>query len=237
MAKKFIVLDVEGYSNLRPYNIGWVVADKNGTIYTAHNVACMPSVEDNLIERITKQNNASLETANIMAQKNIHEILTDTKNKYEKVFGIDEIFNMLLTDITAHEIKRIWAYNVTFDRSALARLFSSEQFEILSNLVCFCDIITAITHTYLLSKDYVKFCIENDFITAKKNVRSTAEIVYRYLFNDLTFEEEHTGLADVMIELKILTKAIEKAKSPKRKPCQAWRLLRQFCEVNDIIIY
>lgn len=46
-------------------------------------------------------------------------------------------------------------------------------------------------------------------MTEKGNIMTKAEIVYRYLFNDLTFIEEHTGLADVKIEYKILLKAFQ----------------------------
>ena len=31
--KKFIVLDIEGMSNCRPYNVGYIVGDKKGNIY------------------------------------------------------------------------------------------------------------------------------------------------------------------------------------------------------------
>jgi hypothetical protein len=39
----------------------------------------------------------------------------------------------------------------------------------------------------------------------KRGCRSyTAEIIYRFITNDLQFEESHTGLADVLIEKEIL---------------------------------
>ena len=61
-----------------------------------------------------------------------------------------------------------------------------------------------------------------------------AEIVYRYLFNDLTFIEEHTGLADCKIEYKILLKAFKTHKKINYKPCQAWYELKKFCKINNI---
>ena len=62
-----------------------------------------------------------------------------------------------------------------------------------------------------------------------------AEIVYKYLFNDLTFEEEHTGLSDCKIEYKILLKAIHSGKKIDRKEkCPAWRIFKTFCEMEGI---
>ena len=68
----------------------------------------------------------------------------------------------------------------------------------------------------------------------KQSVEKLKEIVYKYLFNDLTFEEEHTGLADVLIEYKILLKAFSTHKKIDSTPCQAWRILKEFCKTNNI---
>ena len=63
------------------------------------------------------------------------------------------------------------------------------------------------------SEDYKNFCEENGFLTKHKNPRPrlTAEILYRYLTNDMDYKEEHTGLADVMIEKEIFLKCLEMA--------------------------
>ena len=69
----------------------------------------------------------------------------------------------------------------------------------------------------LLNKDYVKFCNKNGFITAKGNVMTKAEVVYRYLTNDIEFSEEHTGLNDCRIEYEILLAAINSGKKIDRR--------------------
>ena len=51
---------------------------------------------------------------------------------------------------------------------------------------------------------YAKFCEEHEYITAYGKPRFTAEILYRYLTNNLDFVESHTGLEDVEIEMEIL---------------------------------
>lgn len=54
-------------------------------------------------------------------------------------------------------------------------------------------------------KKYQKFCFDNGFITNHKNPRPQlkAEILYRFITNNLDFEESHTGLEDVLIEKEI----------------------------------
>ena len=60
------------------------------------------------------------------------------------------------------------------------------------------------------TEDYDTFCHENGFITKKGCKRYTAEILFKFLSNDLNFEEEHTGLADVMIEKEIFAECMRR---------------------------
>lgn len=235
MSKKFIVLDVEGYSNCCPYDVGFLVADKDGKIYEEYSVAIMPTIWENITKFFEYNTYSKMISANEMVHKNITEILSDKDNKYIKCFDTNKFFNFFVGIIAKHNIKRVWAYNCSFDKGALNRLFG-ENFPTIDNMVTFCDIIPAILHTKLLNKDYVKFCKNNNYITEKGNIQTKAEIVYRYLTGITNFTEEHTGLADVKIELEILLTAMAESKHPKYKPCQAWRILKEFCEVNSIDI-
>ena len=49
-------------------------------------------------------------------------------------------------------------------------------------------------------------------MTKNNQCRFTAEIIYRYLTNDLEFEESHTGLEDTLIEKDILAFCIRQHK-------------------------
>jgi hypothetical protein len=57
---------------------------------------------------------------------------------------------------------------------------------------------------------YIKFCEENNYLTAYKKPRYTAEILYRYMTNDTTFVESHTGLEDVDIERQIFVECLQR---------------------------
>ena len=196
MAKeKFIVLDVEGMSGLIPYNVGYVIADRYGKIYKERSFALPENIYINVVR------SASLNQAVEMTAANVTDILQDFKNPFFKrkyrCVGNNEFKKRLLKDIQKHDIKKVYAYNVAFDKASLKNLFG-DDFEKLA--VEFIDIIPIILRTKLLTKKYCRFCIENGYVTEKGNIMTKAEVVYRYLFNDLTILEEHNGLADVKIE-------------------------------------
>lgn len=73
--------------------------------------------------------------------------------------------------------------------------------------------------TICQQKKYRKFCAENGYTYGKNNsrVRETAEVIYRYISKDNSFVEEHTALADVEIEAKILWKCFAQHKKMDRK--------------------
>lgn len=226
MAKeRFIVLDVEGQQTCRPYNVGYIIADRYGKIYKKRSIALPQYFFENI--------NNSIRTGicEEMHHKNIEEITQDfskpkRKRKY-LALGTNEFFKMFEKDVKKHKVKIIYAYNVTFDKGAMFRLFGERfadfNFE-------FRDIITGILHTKLLTKRYLTFCKENGYMTEKGNYQYKAEIVYRYLTGLKEFIEEHMGLSDVLIEYEILLFVFKSYKSTKWNPCQAWRILKKYAE-------
>ncbi|MFX7844921.1 hypothetical protein ABTK14_21975, partial [Acinetobacter baumannii] len=87
--------------------------------------------------------------------------------------GNDEFKKRLLKDIKKNNIKKVYAYNIAFDKASLKNLFGNE-FEKLA--VEFIDIIPIILRTKLLTKKYCQFCIDNGYVTEKGNIMTKAEI-------------------------------------------------------------
>ena len=127
-------------------------------------------------------------------------------------------------EIKKYNVKAIYAFNVNFDKAMLKNIFGGE-FEDLTNLVEFRDIQTAILMTRLMCKKYLDFCYDNNFRTDKGYPQTKAETVYRYLTNNMEFEEAHTGLEDCEIELQILLSAIRSKKKLEFSGHIAWREL------------
>lgn len=229
MSKKIIVLDVEGMSTARPYNIGYIIADTKGNIIEKRSFALLACVWENLQNCLK---------AKAMTHKNCEEILADeNQEKYQKV-TIKEFKETFEQDIKIFNIKEVWAYNCTFDKGSLKRLYGETDFKKLTEKVKFFDIWSAIVYTKLVNKKFVKYCRENDskenrFLTDIGNCRTTAEIVYGYLFSNKSFTEEHTGLADCLIEYEIYLKA-KSTKKQMKQHGNPWKLIKDFCEEKGI---
>lgn len=53
------------------------------------------------------------------------------------------------------------------------------------------------------NESYTTFCWENEYLTKNMRIRYTAEIIFKWLSQNPSFEESHTGLEDVEIERQI----------------------------------
>lgn len=227
--KKFIVLDFEGKSTERPYNVGIVVGDKHGNIYRTYQLTFSETFQEN----ITTYSGAN---GDRMTHENIDYIYTH-QNEFRNV-TIKAFTKFFFKLIEVDNITDIWAYNMVFDKAALKRLIGEQNFTELCKKVAFYDIVPMIMPK-LLTKKYVKFCLKNRYITKANNLQTTAEIVYRYLFNNVNYIERHLGLQDALDEYQILYNAFKQKKklikeyTSKPKP---YRQLKQFCEVNRIEI-
>ena len=115
----------------------------------------------------------------------------------------------LANDMKKYGVSEVFAYNSKFDSRALN--FMCAWYKVVNGLggTEIKDImkyIAPITDT----EDYKNFCETNGYMTAHKvpQCQKKAETLYRYLTNNVKFEEEHTGLEDSLIELEILMVAL-----------------------------
>ena len=130
-----------------------------------------------------------------------------TKKEYYKNLLRDPATVICYTEDEASEIFSAWltennvgcacAHNSGFDFN---KTFVADCIEGLE----FIDTWQAFFETIGQYRKYNKFCCENGFVTQKGNIQMTAEICYRFISGDLSFEEEHTALADCEIEAEIL---------------------------------
>ena len=105
-----------------------------------------------------------------------------------------EIFSAWLTE---NNVSCACAHNSGFDFN---KTFVSECVDELHPL----DTWQAFFETIGKYRKYNKFCCENGFVTKSGNIQMTAEVCYRFLSGDVSFEEEHTALSDCEIEAEIL---------------------------------
>lgn len=133
-------------------------------------------------------------------------------DKRYKTMSVNDISKDIEKTISRYSIKIMVAHNGNFDKTAMARLF--EDFGV-NNPFENIDLLDTMELSKIItfSKDYANYCLENKdrlnsmkdscFITNSGRVRTTAQAIYCYLSNNSQFEEAHTGLEDIDIEIEI----------------------------------
>lgn len=99
------------------------------------------------------------------------------------------------------------AYNARFDAGALS---TTSQRMLGVPFMTFVMEVMCLWHAFVLNcpMDYFKECEISD----KGNPRTNAENVYRYLIDNKAFEEKHIAHSDVIIEVLILEKILQRKK-------------------------
>lgn len=139
-------------------------------------------------------------------------------DKRYKTMSANDISKDLEKTIQRYNIKIMVAHNGNFDQQAIARLFEDFGVENPLENIDLLDTME-ISKIITFSKDYANYCIENKdrlnslkescFITNSGRVRTTAQAIYCYLSNNADFQEAHTGLEDIDIEIEIFKKSME----------------------------
>ena len=196
--EKIIILDCETTNSLDDalvYDCGFIVADYNGKIYSKHSfvnadIFC----------------NKELMASAYFIEK-IPTYWKEIKNGTRTLTSFKNIMWTLRHIMKENNIKKVYAYNCRFDYCSLAttqRYLTKSKWRYFFPFGTeFHDILALARHCFKNDENYHKFCTDNNYLTIYGKDRHTAEIVAQYLF-DKNFTEEHTALADTMIEYKIL---------------------------------
>ena len=121
-----------------------------------------------------------------------------------------EIMNELVHDCEKYGVTAIVAHNARFDVDALnttARWLTGLNYiRALPQNIEIWDSMKMARDIFLPRPSYRKFCEENGYMTkhATPRPRVNAETLYRFISNNLDFEEEHTALSDCRIEAEII---------------------------------
>lgn len=224
VAEKFIVLDTETANKVEqplPYDIGWAIVDRNGNIYAQRSY-------------IVKEVFCGMRDvmASAYYAEKIPNYEEDIKNGSRLVKGFWEIRRHLLKDMKEYHIKKVGAYNMNFDKRALnndIRYISKSwmrwffpygtEFFCIWNWAC---------QVLLNRKSYIDFALKNNLITPNGNISTSAENCYKYITQNPTFIESHTGLEDVLIETEIMIACFKQHKKIDKKisPCP-WRKVQK----------
>ena len=220
---KYLVFDTEvcncptidgqlDVANGQFYDLGLQIVDNEGNIYDAYSIVNtdvfygMPQAmkEAYFADKIPQY------------RKEINEGKRDLMNTWE-------IYKLIRWLCEEWEIKACVAHNARFDikvtNATLRYQTKSKRRWFFPYGMPIWDTMKMANDTICKQKRYKEFCEENGYMTnhATPQVRKTAEILWRYLTDDVTFEEEHTGLADVEIEAQIFAECCRQHKKMERE--------------------
>ena len=224
--KYIIILDVETTNNQigvkgapndgLVYDLGFTVADKQGNVYAKRSFA---------IKEIFDWKEL-MDTA--YYKNKLPKYYEKIKNGTMKKVSIWEARKSIKSAMEYFNITEVYAFNANFDYTTL-----NNTVRYLSGSACrwffkygtkICDIWHIACQTLGLQKTFQWENVRN----ANGNLITNAERMYAYLSQDFDFEEEHTGLADALIETQILARCFKTHKSIDKSINRAcWRIPQQ----------
>lgn len=209
--KNVLGIDTETIMDLQnamPFDIGYVVynnkedkIEKQGTY---------------LVRKFVNNKYIILSSWSANKYERHYKPLLNTKTKDVKVESVEKIAKEFAKIIKKYNIKYMFAHNGQFDYQALKRLFKDVGVENPFENLDIIDTMMLSYKTITTTKEYENFCKENSnikklqnntkvsrFITKDNKVRQTAESIFAFIDKNIDFEENHTGLEDIRIELEI----------------------------------
>lgn len=195
---RIMVFDTETTPSSFTYNVGYVIYD------TDTRETLVP--KDFVIEQVW-HNNMLFTSAYYANKRPLY--VNSMRARKSKLIKFGYACQEMIRDIKAFDVSSAYAYNSPFDENVFNVNCDWYKCANPFDNIPIYD-IRGYVHNFLINEDYINFCEEHECFTEKGNYSTTAETVYRFLINDPNFEEEHTALADSLIERDILIKTLEK---------------------------
>lgn len=205
---RVLMLDTETTNSIDDpivYDLGYEIFDLDGNLYDRNSFVNADVFCDN-----------ELMASAFFADK-IPAYWSDIKRGKRELRSWRTITETLYKAIVDNDVKIICAHNARFDYRSIhltQRYETSSRWRWVFPWGCeWWDTLTMAREILKDNADYETFCVANDFTTANGKPRYTAEVLYKFITNDLGFAESHTGLEDVQIERKIFEYLLDLAPS------------------------
>lgn len=207
--KKYVlVVDIETANiveNAIAYDIGFAIADKQGRVYDTYSY---------MVLEIFRDYQDLLNSA--YYSEKIPQYYADLGNQIREIKSIYYIRRKVHDLMKEYNIKDVFAYNCNFDKNGLnntvrylTKSFCRWFFHYGTEFHCIWHMACQVLFT---QKSFQKMATENNWKSASGNIKTSAEIAYNYIHCRNDFEEEHTGLEDVLIECEIMAKCFRQHK-------------------------
>ena len=196
MARMIFDTETTGLNKPFCYDVGYRVIDDN----------CALIVEKHFIIEQIWHNLPLFESAYYKEKRPLYVKLMRQHKAIMSKFGW--VMQEITRDIKKYHVVAAYAYNSEFDDKVID--FNCDWFKVnnpFESTPIF-DIWAYASQFITNTTEYQMFCETNKYFTDTGNYKASAEIVYRYLTQDLTFDEAHMGLYDTQIETQILMHCI-----------------------------
>lgn len=207
------------------YDLGVTVFDQQGRVYEQYSWV----IYDIFVGEKEKMKSAYYADKLPQYQKDLNE-------GKRKMVRFQTAFFTIRNLIKKYNIHGVPAYNTAFDVRALNNTLkhtTNGKYRFFFPIgVQFIDIWNMACSTIFQRKAYFKKADSNGWISPAGNVLTNAEVAFRHLTDNADFEESHTALEDVNIEMQIYLKC-KKAGcksedmgivgNPWRKPQPSWK--------------
>ena len=192
------------------YDLGMQVVDTRGNVYE----------EVSLVNRDIFVNERELMKSAYYAEK-IPRYVEDLRDGSRVMSSTYEMRKTMIDLLEKYGIKEVAAHNSRFDLNALnttQRYVTKSKYRFFFPYgIEIWDTMKMASDTICKQKRYIKFCQKHGHVTSTGRVRRTAEVLYRYITKDNTFQESHTGLEDVQIEARIMVHCMRQHKPMRKK--------------------
>ena len=196
--QKYLMFDTETTNDLECpicYDFGFSVIDDDGKVYERGSYV----VADVFLDE-------ELMASAYFADK--IPAYWDDINSGKRLLRRWQTIKSIVRDVMVqHEITCVVAHNTRFDYLSTATtqryLTCSKWRYFFPYGTQFLDTLKMARATFSRDEEYIAFCTEHQFLNKHNKPQLTAEVLYRYLTNNIEFVESHTGLEDVEIEMQI----------------------------------
>ena len=196
--QKYLMFDTETTNDLECpicYDFGFSVIDDDGKVYERGSYV----VADVFLDK-------ELMASAYFADK-IPAYWDDIKSGKRLLRRWQTIKSIVRDVMAQHQITCVVAHNTRFDYLSTATtqryLTCSKWRYFFPYGTQFLDTLKMARATFSKDEQYIAFCNEHQFLNKYNKPQLTAEVLYRYLTNNIEFVESHTGLEDVEIEMQI----------------------------------
>jgi len=208
----YLTIDTETANSLEDpmmYDLGGCVHDKQGKVYETFSF---------VIYDVFCADRKLFDTAYYAEKRPMYE--AQISSGLRKIVSIYTARNYVAYLCKKYNVKAIIAHNARFDyRSTnytLRYVTKSKNRYFLPYGIPMWDTLKMAQDTICKQPTYIRFCTKYGYTKQNGAPRATAEILYRYITNNVDFIEDHTGLEDVLIEKDIFVRCIKQHKKMRK---------------------